>query len=86
MKTVVSIDPALYGGGGGGICKVLYVCANHFKMDCLKNEGHFNAGFSQKLILKGGSIPTLHVRMSAPDKACPILFSKASLKELLGTL
>ncbi|XP_058609108.1 zinc finger MYM-type protein 4 isoform X2 [Onychostoma macrolepis] len=45
------------------ISKVLYVCANHFTPDCLSNEG-----FSQRLILKEGSIPTLRARTSAPDK------------------
>ncbi|XP_048053355.1 piggyBac transposable element-derived protein 4-like isoform X2 [Megalobrama amblycephala] len=50
------------------IVKVLYVCANHFAPDCFANEGLFNAGFSQRLILKYGSIPTLRPQTSDPHK------------------
>ncbi len=42
------------------IGKVPYDRGNHFTLDYLTNECHFNAGFLQKLILKGGSIPTPH--------------------------
>ncbi len=74
----------------GKSCKVLYVCANHFTPDCLTNKGQFNAGFSQRLILKEGSIPALHEQTSAPDKvsrhASYFVFQIAFLKELLGTL
>ncbi len=61
------------------IAKVKHVCANHFTPDCLTNKGQFNAGFSQRLILKEGSIPTLRPRTSDPDKVSirrHILFSK----------
>ncbi len=53
---------------GNVLGKVLYVCANYFTSDCLTNEGQFNAGFSQGLILKEGSIPTLVAQTSAPDE------------------
>ncbi|KAF4115525.1 hypothetical protein G5714_003014 [Onychostoma macrolepis] len=44
--------------------KFLYVCTNHFTPDCLTNQGQFNAGFSQRLLLKEGSIPTIPARKS----------------------
>ncbi len=53
--------------------KVLYVCANYFTSDCLTNEGQFNAGFSQGLILKEGSIPTLVAQTSAPDEVVSLV-------------
>ncbi len=59
---------------------------NHFTSDCLTNEGHFKAGFSQRLILKEGTIPTLRAWTSAPDKVnITRFFSKLPfLKNLLA--
>ncbi len=45
----------------------LYICANHFLPDCFVNKGQFNTGFTQKLILKDGSIPAVHAQTSYPE-------------------
>jgi len=48
--------------------KILYVCSNHFAPECFTNKGFVNAGFSKRLILKEGSIPTIRAQTSDPDK------------------
>ena len=39
--------------------KSVFVCTNHFVSDSIVNLGQYNAGLSQKLLLKGGAVPTV---------------------------
>nr|XP_055061721.1 piggyBac transposable element-derived protein 5-like isoform X4 [Misgurnus anguillicaudatus] len=53
-------------------CKMFYVCAKHFTSDCFVNEGQYKAGFTSRLLLKQGAIPTLRDEPSYPKKQTPV--------------
>ncbi|KAJ3595551.1 hypothetical protein NHX12_004854, partial [Muraenolepis orangiensis] len=40
----------------------LFVCSLHFTEDCFLNRAQFTAGFSKRLLLKVGAVPTLLVK------------------------
>ncbi|XP_031429046.1 uncharacterized protein LOC105898184 isoform X2 [Clupea harengus] len=42
--------------------KYLLVCSNHFESDCFINLGQYTAGLAGRLILKGGSLPSIRRR------------------------
>ena len=42
--------------------KYLLVCANHFELERFINLGQYNAGLAGRLILKGGSVPSIRRR------------------------
>ncbi|XP_036964597.1 uncharacterized protein LOC119025295 isoform X2 [Acanthopagrus latus] len=42
------------------LSKSVVVCANHFTPDCFSNQGQYQAGLATRLLLKDGSIPTVH--------------------------
>ena len=55
----------------------VYVCANHFTLDCFVNEGQYKAGFAQKLLLKDGAVPAVCDPSTPPEKvSITRLFSK----------
>ncbi|XP_031418465.1 uncharacterized protein LOC105908557 isoform X2 [Clupea harengus] len=41
------------------IGKILFVCANHFELDCFTNLGQYNAGLATRLTLHAGSVPSI---------------------------
>ncbi|XP_060939586.1 zinc finger and SCAN domain-containing protein 12-like [Limanda limanda] len=47
--------------------KYLLVCSNHFPSDCFRNLGQYNAGHAERLILNGGSVPS--IRRNTDDEA-----------------
>ncbi|XP_067299120.1 uncharacterized protein [Pseudorasbora parva] len=48
-------------------CTNFYVCALHFDADCFINKAQFDAGFSDRLILKDGAVPTIKVPTLEPQ-------------------
>ncbi|KAG1926991.1 uncharacterized protein LOC120480138 isoform X3 [Pimephales promelas] len=46
----------------------LLVCSGHFTTDLFSNLGQYQAGFSQRLTLKKGAVPTISPRASAPQR------------------
>ncbi|XP_055038831.2 uncharacterized protein [Misgurnus anguillicaudatus] len=56
------------------------LCAAHFTEDCFLNMGEYKAGLAQRLRLKTGSIPTLHVQSDSQliVKDLPLLTSGQS--------
>src|SRR4029434_4428799 len=55
------------------IGKILFVCANHFELDCFANLGEYNAGLATRLTLQAGSVPSIR-RIS--DEAIVSIFFK----------
>ncbi|XP_031431312.1 uncharacterized protein LOC116222179 isoform X2 [Clupea harengus] len=41
------------------IGKILFVCANHFELDCFANLGQYNAGLATRLTLQAVSVPSI---------------------------
>jgi len=44
----------------------IYLCALHFMDDCFLNLSQYTAGFSKRLMLKDGAVPTLLVTSGHP--------------------
>src|SRR4029434_10184201 len=41
------------------IGKILFVCANHYELDCFTNLGQYNSGLARRLTLQARSVPSI---------------------------
>src|SRR4029434_7293798 len=65
------------------IGKILFVCANHFELDCFANLGEYNAGLATRLTLQAGSVPSIR---RSTDEAIVSIFPKKYFDRLVNSV